>query len=279
MGIVYKITNKINGKIYIGQTRMSLNKRWYYHLYSSKKKNDCVFSRAINKYGKNSFDIEILEIVELAVLTEKEQFYMQKFNSLLPNGYNTLPAFRSYDYPLEHIEKLKKAQAKRMQNPLDGENRSKAQKKSFQENPERRLKCKETYETGLKVWRENNPAPALGKPSWNKGLKTSEEDKAKLRKPKTKTDKFLAYQDRKSEMMTINNPFKGKKHTDETKALISKLQEKKRIGITCLTTGQEFSSIREASLMLNVSAGNISLCIKGARKSASGYTFKKTKEV
>lgn len=112
MGIIYKITNKINGKIYIGQTRMSLNKRWYYHLYNSNKKNNCVFSKAINKYGKDAFDMEILEVVEIAILTEKEQFYIQKFNSLLPSGYNTLPAFRNYDYPEEHIEKLKKLKLK-----------------------------------------------------------------------------------------------------------------------------------------------------------------------
>lgn len=235
--------------------------------------------KAILKYGKDSFKIEVLETCELSVLTDKEQFWIDSNNSMIPNGYNTIPADRSYNYPELHREKLKESQRLRFLKPDERQKMSKAQLKSFQENPERRLKCKETYEDGLKVWRENNPAPTLGKPSWNKGLKTSEEGKAKLRKPKTKTDKFLAYQDRKSEMMTINNPFKGKKHTDETKALISKLQEKKKIGITCLTTGQEFSSIREASLMLNVSAGNISLCIKGVRKSASGYAFKKTQGV
>ena len=50
--IIYKITNIINGKSYIGQTAYSLNERWLSHLSDMvKKKDNNYFHNAIRKYG------------------------------------------------------------------------------------------------------------------------------------------------------------------------------------------------------------------------------------
>ena len=87
--IVYKITNKVNNKIYIGLTNKSLQKRWKAHCNSAFSKNDpYVFHKAIRKYGEDSFKKEILE----SDLTEddakeKEIFYIKKFNSYYLNGH------------------------------------------------------------------------------------------------------------------------------------------------------------------------------------------------
>jgi group I intron endonuclease len=56
-GIIYKITNTINGNIYIGQTITSLESRWASHISSAKCNKPWVICSAIRKYGKDSFII------------------------------------------------------------------------------------------------------------------------------------------------------------------------------------------------------------------------------
>jgi group I intron endonuclease len=56
-GIIYKITNTINGNIYIGQTITSLESRWASHISSAKCNKPWVICSAIRKYGKGSFII------------------------------------------------------------------------------------------------------------------------------------------------------------------------------------------------------------------------------
>lgn len=86
--LIYKITNTLNGKVYIGQTTESLQKRWSRHTSRYHKKNMYI-SRAINKYGKENFTIEIIHVCNsIDELNEREIFYINEYNSLSPNGYN-----------------------------------------------------------------------------------------------------------------------------------------------------------------------------------------------
>jgi len=90
-GVIYKITNLVNGKIYIGQTiRKNPKSRFYEHLsYSKVNKFNMILPKAIAKYGKNNFTFEVLDKafnqVELNLL---EGVYISWFNTLVPNGYN-----------------------------------------------------------------------------------------------------------------------------------------------------------------------------------------------
>lgn len=58
-GIIYKITNTINGKCYIGQTTSNINKRWSQHIYNAKTQSQkCRFlENAIKKYGKENLPL------------------------------------------------------------------------------------------------------------------------------------------------------------------------------------------------------------------------------
>lgn len=84
-GFIYRYISP-NGKSYIGQTTTSLVKR------SGKRGKmyfGCkVFYNAIKKYGFKNFDAEILGEFELNQLDEMEEYYIRKFNSLAPYGYN-----------------------------------------------------------------------------------------------------------------------------------------------------------------------------------------------
>ena len=83
-GIIYKITNKVNGKSYIGQTRYTIEFRWKQHQH---KKDNTYFHNAIKKYGIENFSIEILEECNINDLNSREIFYIAKYDTF-NNGYN-----------------------------------------------------------------------------------------------------------------------------------------------------------------------------------------------
>jgi group I intron endonuclease len=86
-GFIYKITNAINNKIYIGQTIQSINKRFKNHLFACYHEK-MPLHRAIRKYGKDKFNIEIIDFaMNSEELNKKEIFYIEKLNTI-KNGYN-----------------------------------------------------------------------------------------------------------------------------------------------------------------------------------------------
>lgn len=88
IGYIYKITNLINNKIYIGQTSKTISRRWTQHISDSKRKSkDCALYRAFNKYGIDNFQIEKIEECKTEELDEKEVYWISFYNSFY-KGYN-----------------------------------------------------------------------------------------------------------------------------------------------------------------------------------------------
>ena len=56
--IIYKITNLINNKIYIGRTINTIGERFKRHMYDCKSRNS-LFCRALKKYGKDNYKIDL----------------------------------------------------------------------------------------------------------------------------------------------------------------------------------------------------------------------------
>jgi group I intron endonuclease len=87
--LVYKITNSVNNKVYIGITTKSLDYRWRGHLIQLRQDNQRTIYRAMRKHGQENFSIE--EIAQ-AVTTEElgllEQKYILQYNSFGSGGYN-----------------------------------------------------------------------------------------------------------------------------------------------------------------------------------------------
>lgn len=61
MGYIYKITNKINNKVYIGQTSKTIEERFQRHLSLARQKVNRYLYDAINYYGKDNFEISQIE--------------------------------------------------------------------------------------------------------------------------------------------------------------------------------------------------------------------------
>ena len=85
--LIYKIENKLNGKIYVGQTRRTLEERMNEHKKECCK--NCYIDRAIKKYGMENFKTEILEFCKtIEEMNEREIYWIKKLNCKFPNGYN-----------------------------------------------------------------------------------------------------------------------------------------------------------------------------------------------
>ena len=73
---IYKITNLIDGKFYIGKTVKTLEERFRRHLI---RKSSPKLTNAIRKYGKQNFIIEMIELCDsIGVLNEREKFWIKK---------------------------------------------------------------------------------------------------------------------------------------------------------------------------------------------------------
>ena len=79
---IYKITNLLNNKIYIGQSN-NIERRFQEH----KSRNIIPIDQAIQKYGKENFSFEIIEECSLEQLNDRETYWIIKYNSI-DNGYN-----------------------------------------------------------------------------------------------------------------------------------------------------------------------------------------------
>lgn len=89
-GFIYKITNKINGKVYIGQTIQNVKERFYQHcaIRCDRKVLNMAIHKAIFKYGKKNFTIEVIEEIESTNLNDREKYWIQYYDSY-SNGYNS----------------------------------------------------------------------------------------------------------------------------------------------------------------------------------------------
>lgn len=96
MGYIYKVTNNINGKMYIGKTEdINPIDRWDCHL-RDYRKNRCEkrpFYNALNKYGVDNFTFEVIDSCDDSNdLCNKEKYYIEKYRTYVGfddcNGYN-----------------------------------------------------------------------------------------------------------------------------------------------------------------------------------------------
>lgn len=102
---IYKITNVINGKSYIGQSK-NIERRWSTHKRAVQLKDPVRYNyplyQAIRKYGLENFAFEILEQCSVVELNEKECFWISYYNTFF-KGYNATLGGGSTTVPKENI--------------------------------------------------------------------------------------------------------------------------------------------------------------------------------
>lgn len=244
MGYIYKITNKINNKIYIGQTiktrptdRFSQHK--YYARHLEQENSVSYLHRAMNSEGVDIFSFEIIEEIENEFLSEREIYWIAFYNSISPNGYNLTKGGEGtagYSRPQSLEEK---------------EKRKESNKRFYINHPEARSYLSERTK---KLW-ENE----------------------EYRKKVTESNKKF-YQEHPDIFKGENNPMYGKKHSEEALRKIkahaaTKKQKIAQLNKDSLEILQIFDGIKDAEKALQVSHGWLSKAAR-SNKVAYGYRWK-----
>lgn len=150
--IIYKITNLVNDKAYIGQTVRKLWERLKEH----RKSKNTAIGKAFKKYGKESFKIEILANCQsIEELNEKEIYFINKFNTLAPNGYN-LAIGGENSLPTKDTKRKMSKKKKGSNHPLFGTHRSQETKDAISRG---RIGLIVSDETKAKISASNSGKP------------------------------------------------------------------------------------------------------------------------
>lgn len=89
MGYIYLITNKKNGKNYVGYTSRDVITRFNEH-WRTRFGDNSILHKSMVKYGKSNFIVKELEQVDESNWAEREKYYIKTYNTLSPKGMNIL---------------------------------------------------------------------------------------------------------------------------------------------------------------------------------------------
>ena len=264
MGYLYKITNIITGKCYIGVTvQPDIKRRWTKHINSLNYKEGCpLLKKSMKKHGVNNFKFEILIICFDQDVVKYEKEYIKKFNSQVPNGYNILAGGQigdglvGYKHSSETIEKIKeKGRLFRENNPNHFETYREKHKKALEHvDFSNSVKNSEKFQKAMVDRREKYK---------NGDLKVSDDHKKKI------SDSLKLFHHNNT------NNVERKMASDAQKEAIRKALSKPIIQYDKDGTMiKEYRSIAEADRTSGVKKSNIQHVLCGKNKLAGGFIWK-----
>jgi len=162
IGLVYLITNKINYRIYVGITTLTIEIRWKQHKRDSKKLNYPLYQE-MRMYGEENFNISLLETIEstnkndlIQKLNKLEIYYVKKYESYVgwnKNGYNLTTGGGMENISEESRKKQSNSMKLRyIKNPEIGKQHGQKLKKLYQNNKELKDKISK-----IQIERYKNP--------------------------------------------------------------------------------------------------------------------------
>lgn len=242
MGVIYKITNTVNGKVYIGQTTRSLNTRWRLH------KSSRSFCRhllnAIKKYGADSFTIEPIDQADtMEELNRKECEYIAFYNSIdRSKGYNLMSGGGNSHHSEETKRKLRENSKRMWKDPVFKMLMTEKLKKANGSDDARRKHKNSCLEM------------------WSRG-----EYREKIIKTMQSND-YREKQRKALKALHNDNGFHSRWYEAN--------KECHGIKIECEEMGQVFASITDAAKAAKCSDTSIRKVLKGVRKTAGGYHWR-----
>lgn len=236
---IYCIRNLINNKIYVGSSRdIKLRIRTHRNKLKGQKHPNLYLQDSYNKYGIENLDVSILEIVDVNQLAEREQFYIDFYNSGNRKfGYNLIVDVIRHTYSPETRLKISKSCKGRI---ISEETRAKLSlANGGRKWGEEERKKNESYwteearkEFGEKMKKRPKPSPETCK-------KISESLKGRKIPPEIVKKVAEAHRGKKwstemREKMKIaqggeKHPMYGKKRTQEYKDRISKIHKGRKL--------------------------------------------------
>lgn len=243
---IYLWINLVNGKKYVGQTQYFYNRMTQYKNVGATP----YLQHAINKYGIDNFDIEIIEKIPVEKLDEREQYWMDYYKSYEPDkGYNICQfasTSRGRKHRPESIQKLKDVKhywvLKGELNPMYGKKHP----------PE---------------WRENHS-------NWLKNKWATDENYREFWVNKMSGENNYFYGKR---LVGELNGMYGKQHSEETRRKISeanKGQDNVRsMAIQCVETGVIYKSMSQAAKELGTYTSAIKLAVDYPHRTCQGCHF------
>lgn len=230
---IYKYINRVNNKVYIGQTMTSLRERAQSN--GSNYKGCPKFYGAIQKYGWDAFEAEIIDVAySVEEANEKEKYYIKYYKSTDDEfGYNI--DFGGQNGPVSEIarekisEKVKERYTDKTKNPMYGKKHSEESKKK---QSEKKVGANNPMfgTTWTDVQRKNSGTKG-------KKLNLTEEHRTKLRKR------------------------------------MKNLGQKIVSPVRCLSDGMEFPSCKAASEYYNIPQPTLTDNLKGRSKTCHGLRF------
>ena len=239
---IYKITNIVNGKVYIGQS-INIKLRWKDHINTLNRKDShsILLQRAWDKYKEENFTFEILELCSEDMLDEIETKYIELYDAQ-NNGYNIEPGGNSNKH-------------------LSDDTKQKIR--------EARLGRRHTEETCKKMSESR-----MGKNNGMYGRNHTEESKQKISKAKKGKPGHPCSEKQKEAARRANT---GKIVSEETRKKMSEAKKgnipihKNLNSVYCVELNKVFENPSYAGKELKISSSNIIQCCEGKRKTCGGY--------
>ena len=219
--IIYKATNLVNGKIYIGQTTRTLQERKKSHNQLAKRGTP-YFRKAIIKYGINNFKWQVICICpNIDSLNDQEQYYIAYYDSM-NKGYNLTSGGLNYIMS----EKSKKKMSESKQN-MSKETKQKISNNHADVSGEKNPMFGKTGENHPMFGRRGESHPMFGRTGENHPMFNghhSEKSKKKMSESR-KGERNWNYGKHHSKetiekMSGENNSMYGKHHTEKAKELM-----------------------------------------------------------
>jgi len=257
-GTIYKIENTINGKVYIGQTIMNINKRIARHKYELGvgQHHSQYLQRAWDKYGEGAFEFSVIKKCPKNELDKEEIEHIKRYDSF-KNGYNMTSGGVTNSHKKPHTEQSKKKMSIKS-------------RKRWQD---------EEYREKMK-----NIPRAKGEKA-NKSVKVICINDNKIFGSMTLAGEYYGIDFKSiSACCAGKNEYVGLRQTgiklefayyDEEKQYklkaINHINEKRRI--KCIDTGQTFNSLNEAEIKTGITKASISHVCHGRRNHAGGMEW------